>query len=154
MERGNYAMIQVTNIKNLRSLTRNPGTAAYAIVRSLTYPVPGATQMDVLSPSRDLFFWYRRMVNAGKWNKRAFDEEYVPRFLKEIKSSPAAKAALEDISRRSRNGETIALACFCADESMCHRSIIAGILAGAGADVKTDSGKDYSFYYDMYRNLA
>ena len=74
------------------SLAGKPGTTAYAIVRSLTYPVPGAAQMDVLSPSRELFFWYRRMANAGNWNKRAFYEEYVPRFLKEIKSSPAARA--------------------------------------------------------------
>ena len=136
------------------SLAGKPGTTAYAIVRSLTYPVPGAAQMDVLSPSRELFFWYRRMANAGNWNKRAFYEEYVPRFLKEIKSSPAARAALEDLARRSRDGETIALACFCADESMCHRSIVVGILAGAGADVRTDGNRDYSFYHDMYQDIA
>ena len=37
---------------------------------------------------------------------------------------------------------------------MCHRSIVVGILAGAGADVRTDGNRDYSFYHDMYQDIA
>lgn len=144
-------MIIVTDIKRIHTAPQDPDATRYAIVRSMSRPVAGCAQLDVLSPSRDLFFWYRRMANVGKWDKQAFDEEYVPRFLREIKSSPAARQALKDLWRRSRDGEIIVLACFCQDESMCHRSIVAGLLSGTGAEVRTDSGKDYSAYYEMYR---
>lgn len=147
-------MIEITDINRLRRLAQNPGASCYAIVRSMTYPIAGVAQLDVLSPSKDLFFWYRRMEKAGKWDKRAFDDEYVPRFLKEIRSDLAARRTLNDLRRRSRDGEHIALACYCGDESMCHRSIVAGLLSGAGTEVRTGTGRDYSAYYGQYRALA
>lgn len=146
-------MVEITSVNRLRRLARDPGAFCYAIVRSMTCPIANVSQLDVLSPSKDLFFWYRRMASAGKWDRRAFDEEYVPRFLTEIKSNPAARQALADLRRRSQEGERIVLACYCADESMCHRSIIAGLLSGAGVEVRTDSGRDYSAYYGRYMAL-
>lgn len=147
-------MIEITDVNRLRRLAPDPGVTCYAIVRNMTYPITGVAQLDILSPSRDLFFWYRRMEKAGKWGRRAFDDEYVPCFLREIKSDLVARRTLNDLRRRSRNGEHIALACYCGDESMCHRSIVAGLLSGAGVDVRTDSGRDYSAYYAQYKALA
>lgn len=146
-------MIEITNIKRIRQLANTPNVSCYAIVRSMTYPIANVSQLDVLSPSRDLFFWYRRMAKAGKWDKRAFDAEYAPRFLREIRNNPAARETLKDLWSRSRNGEHIVLACYCDNESMCHRSIVAGLLSGTGAEVKTDSGADYSAYYEQYTAL-
>lgn len=147
-------MIEITDINRLRRLAQDPGVSCYAIVRSMTYPIANVTQTDVLSPSKDLFFWYRRMAKAGKWGRRTFDDGYVPCFLREIKSDLVARRTLNDLRRRSRSGEHIALACYCGDESMCHRSIVAGLLSGAGVDVRTDSGRDYSAYYAQYKVLA
>jgi len=147
-------MIEITDVNRLRRLAQGPGVTCYAIIRSMTYPIANVAQLDVLSPSKDLFFWYRRMEKAGKWNRHAFDDEYVPRFLAEISSNPAARRTLNDLIRRSRDGEHIALACYCGNESMCHRSIVAGLFSGTGVDVRTDSGRDYSAYYAQYRTLA
>lgn len=147
-------MIEITDINRLRRLAQDPGVSCYAIVRSMTYPIANVAQLDVLSPSKDLFFWYQRMAKAGKWDKRAFDDEYVPRVLKEIRSDLAARRTLNDLRRRSRDGEHIALACYCGDETMCHRSIVAGLLSGAGTEVRTGTGRDYSAYYGQYRALA
>lgn len=147
-------MIEITDVNRLRRLAQDLGVTCYAIVRSMTYSITGVAQLDVLSPSRDLFFWYRRMAKTGKWGRRAFDDGYVPCFLREIKSDPVARRTLNDLRRRSNDGEHIALACYCGDESMCHRSIVAGLLSGAGVDVRTDSGRDYSAYYAQYKALA
>lgn len=146
-------MIEITDVNRLRRLAQGPGVTCYAIVRSMAYPIANMSQLDVLSPSKDLFFWYRRMEKAGKWDRHAFDDEYVPRFLTEISNDPAARQALRDLWHRSRDGEHIALACYCGDESMCHRSIVAGLLSGTGAEVRTGSGKDYSAYYAQYMAL-
>lgn len=45
------------------------------------------------------------------------------------------------------------LACFCGDETLCHRSIVAGLLQGAGADVRLASGADYSRYFEAFRAM-
>lgn len=146
-------MVTVTDLRHVKS-AGGGDASRYAIVRSMSRPIAGVEQMDVLSPSKDLFFWYRRMANAGKWDETAFRTEYLPRFLREIRANPDARRTLKDLWRRSRDGESIVLACFCQDEAMCHRSIVAGLLSGTGADVKTQSGTDYSRYYAMYKELS
>ena len=45
----------------------------------------------------------------------------------------------------------ICLICFCPEEALCHRSIIGGMLQGAGLEVKGLS-RDYSYYFDWYKN--
>lgn len=52
-----------------------------------------------------------------------------------------------------QKGETVGLACFCGDETLCHRSIVAGLLQGAGADVRLASGADYSRYFEAFRAM-
>lgn len=123
-----------------------------AIVRSMKGKSYWIEQMDVLSPSKALFFEYRRLADAGAWNQEAFDEIYVPRFIEEMRAD-APRAALNQLYKESKEGKRIALACFCTDEAMCHRSIIAGFLQGAGADVETKTGSDYSRYFKMLKGL-
>lgn len=78
---------------------------------------------------------------------------HVPRFLHEIRNNRAAHEAIADIWERDREGQTVLLACYCGKEELCHRSIIAGLLTGLGAQVQTDTGSDYAEYYRMLRRL-
>lgn len=127
----------------------------YAIVRSFKKSsnpsLEKFEQMDVLSPSKELFYKYRDLVSRGEWNQEAFDNIYVPEFLRQMHGE-AERKALNELFVRSKT-ENILLCCFCEDESECHRSIIAGLLQGAGADVRTASGKDYSKYFAMWKNV-
>ena len=147
-------MIEIVNVRKLKAIAKDPSVTACAIVRSMTYPIAGVEQLDVLSPSKNLFFWYRDMAKRSMWNRDAFDGEYVSRFLEEIRSSQSARRALTDLWIRSRDGEHIVLGCYCADETMCHRSIIAGLLSGTGAEVRTETGNDYSIYYEQYHSIS
>lgn len=142
-------MIIVDRISNVK---RGAQDEAFAIVRSMRNPSEWLRQMDVLSPSRDLFFEYRRLEREGRWDADAFRNVYVPRFLREMRS-PEARDALNQLYAADRSGRSIALACFCRDERLCHRSVVAGLLQGAGADVRLPSGADYSAYYAAFRAL-
>lgn len=142
-------MIIVDRISNVK---RGRQDEAFAIVRSMRNPSERLRQLDVLSPSRELFFEYRRLESAGEWNAEAFRTMYVPRFLREMRA-PEARDALNRLYAADRDGRTVALACFCRDERLCHRSVVAGLLQGAGANVRLPSGADYSAYYAAYRAL-
>lgn len=108
--------------------------------------------MPVLSPSWDLFGRYRNAVKNGTWNEDFFQSIYVPQFLQEMKY-PAARRALNGIYLADKQSRRMALVCFCNDESLCHRSILAGLLQGVGCDVTTPTGKDYSRYYEMLKGM-
>lgn len=126
----------------------------YAIVRSMKSPIEGFQQLAALSPSWELFKGYRRLVEARQWNRGSFERYYASTFLSEIKASPEARAWLNRLYQASeQDGKKIALVCFCADETLCHRSIVGGMLQGAGANVVFASGamKDCSKYYSMYK---
>ena len=144
-------MIFVGNIRELR-----PGAfdTAYAIMR---FYKPSGTgwikHLPVLSPDTRLFQTFRQLQSEGKWNEDAFQKVYVPRFLSQIASDPMAADALNDLFRRSKAGESIGLCCTCTNEKSCHRSIIAGLLQGADADVRLASGKDFSTYFEQYKAL-
>ena len=60
--------------------------------------------------------------------------------------TPAVLLLLDQLYRDSFTKD-ILLACFCADEALCHRSILAGLLAGVGADI--DCGAGYLKYFGM-----
>ena len=140
-------MIYVGKLNDYRFLHEH-WDEKWAIVRSYKHPYNSFKQVAVLSPSTKLFYMYRDMVSNGTWSQESFDKIYVPNFLKQMHGTEEVKMlnALYNMSKTKR----IALACFCDDEDMCHRSIIAGLLSGAGADVQTSSGNDYSKYWTMY----
>lgn len=68
----------------------------------------------------------------------------MPVFLKEIQNS-AARKKLAELIDLDKQGKRICLACFCPDETLCHRSIVAGILQDKGIHVYGVRG-DYSQY--------
>ena len=70
-------------------------------------------------------------------------------FLKDLKR-PEAQEALNILLERSKTSD-IMLACYCGNETICHRSIILGILQGMGA--MSYNAADYSKYYGMYKAL-
>lgn len=144
-------MIMIGNIRDFR---KGMCHATYAIVRSMKNRSEWMMQMPELSPNQDLFHDYIGIWKPnGEWNKTTFDEKYAPRFLNQLANDPMARERLNELWRRDRAGETIGLACFCADETLCHRSIIAGLLQGAGADVRLASKKDYSHYFEEFRSM-
>lgn len=96
-----------------------------------------------LSPQPELFRAYRALAEQGRWDQTAFDRFYVPRFLKDLSENPEGLALLRELKERSAQKE-IALACFCEDERMCHRSIVGGILRNMGASI--DCAEVYGKY--------
>ena len=124
-----------------------------AIVRRMR-PLNGVSQNSILSPSNALLNKYLDLRNAGNWNEHTFETVYVPEFLKQM-NSVQAKRELNALYQHMRNNphDEIQLACFCPQEHLCHRSIIAGLMQGAGIPVKTKNNVDYSRFYDMYKNM-
>lgn len=138
-------MIKITSIRNAPT-----DGEVWAIVRSLKSSRANWTQVAELSPSWDLFKNYLNTKNAGQFSEQWFDEVYVPIFLKEMQSPLAVKRLTELVNKTN----DITLFCYCVDEKFCHRSIIAGVLQGLGAEVVTDLNKDYSFYYERYKKMT
>ena len=131
-------------VKNLRQASVDKNV--WAIVRSLKNP-GRMTQVADLSPSKRLFWDYLSWKKAGNWNAEKFMNSYAPRFMSELKANLKAIQLLKDLTRRDP-GDDVTLVCFCDDEALCHRSIIAGILQGAGASIS--AGSDYSRYYEQF----
>lgn len=141
----------MVKIARINEIHRNEFDETYAIVRSMKSKSDWIMQEPLLSPSQSLFARYRQMVNDGTWSKEAFDTIYVPQFIKELKQNADAVEKLNEIYRKSRDNKNIALCCFCTDESICHRSIIGGLLQGVGANVIINA--DYSRYFEIYKQL-
>ena len=59
-----------------------------------------------------------------------------------------AKVDLDYLCREGSRRK-IVLGCYCEEEPLCHRSIIAGILLGMGAEI--DTSTEYRKYYEMFR---
>ena len=119
----------------------------WAIVRSLKYGNPRIRHVPELSPSWGLFEMYMRLKKDGNWNEDKFRRLYVPQFLKEMRGKEQQKLMNELFATKKR----ICLVCFCQEEELCHRSIIGGMLQGAGLEVRGLS-RDYSHYYEWYKN--
>ena len=77
-------------------------------------------------------------------------DDFLPQFVKELAENPEARALLQTLTDMSR-GKNIMLACYCETETMCHRSIIAGILLGMGAEISTE--QEYLNYYKLYQMM-
>lgn len=150
-------MIAVKGIRQLRKA--DSYDEVWAIVRSLKNPIAGVKQVTALSPSRELFWKYLELERQKQWNAKSFREIYVPQFLAEMASDPENYSAenprkwLNELYRLDKAGKNICLVCFCEDETLCHRSIVAGLLQGAGCNVQTEIGNDYSAYYTEYLKL-
>lgn len=133
-------MITVTEIRNVNYAAYDE---TWAIVRSLKNPGK-MKHVPELSPSWALFKKYLRLREAGQWNTDMFKSIYVPTFLKEM-AGMEAQRKLSELIELDKQGKRICMACFCRDEALCHRSIIAGILQHMGILVHGVKG-DYSRY--------
>lgn len=138
-------MVTICNIKDIHPEDYDE---TWAIVRSYKSTVQGVKQVDALSPSWDLFKKYRNLVQNGTWGEESFKQVYVPQFIQEM-TQDEPKKLIEQICRDDREGKNICIFCYCTDEMLCHRSIIAGILQGYGCSVNGVQN-DYTMYYDMY----
>ena len=137
---GGNTMITITNISNINYTDYDE---VWAIVRSLKNPGK-MKQAAELSPSWNLFKTYLGLRDARKWNAESFRDVYMTVFLREMRSS-AVRDKLTELIRIDRQGKRICLACFCPDETLCHRSIVAGILQYVGIPVNGVKD-DYSQY--------
>lgn len=144
-------MIFIRNIKDLSKDNDNQ----WLIVRSANNISEWMTYVPALSPSKELFFKYLDLKKKGQWGRETFEEIYVPIFLKDIKSNmDNSKNVLNQVYKMDKSGMDITIACFCQFESLCHRSIIAGLLMGVGCNVDVMvKDNDYIKYYEMYKKL-
>ena len=143
MESSSIAKKGLIRVTNIRNVSEGQFDKACAIVRRLGKQPRWTQQIRALSPSDDLLDWYLRTKRAGRWSERAFKSAYVPRFLKEMTERKEASDALDALFQAQKNGETIAILCFCPDEEICHRSIVACLPQGMSANAETDKKKDY-----------
>ena len=128
----------------------------------MLYPTQGlqfvTSHHPELAPSQDIYNHYQELKKCGQWTQWSFENWYVPAFLKEIASRPSAVQSLNYLFNHRFDKEIILL-CACPKDSMCHRSIIRGMLAGACCHVskgKDVEGISYEYttqliYYTKYR---
>lgn len=140
-------------ITNIRGLNKNNNGEQWAIVRSMKSKSDWIKQVTPLSPSTDLFHRYLELKNQGQWGQSTFQSIYVPQFLYDIKHNQQSIDLLNALWSADKQQKDLWLACFCTQEDLCHRSIIAGLLQGAGCHVTTQNSTDYSKYWDMFRQL-
>lgn len=81
-----------------------------------------------LAPSPKLFSWIKsRPLSDANWRT------YSRRYLGEMKR-PETHRLIELLAALSR-GTNFSVGCYCEDETRCHRSLLRGLLADAGANV-------------------
>lgn len=148
MSRGGENMITIGRISDIDAQLYDEN---WLIVRSLKSLPAGAVHRPELSPSRSLFFKYLDVKKIGQFNEPWFQQVYVPTFLKELIQDRQNFLLLDQLYRDSFT-KNILLACFCTDETLCHRSIVAGLLAGAGAQITCNPA--YKTYYGMFTKLC
>lgn len=139
-------MITFTNIRNAKPTEYEE---IWAVVRSLKNQGQ-MIHVPALSPSWNLFKTYINLRNGGKWNADTFQTIYVPTFLREMKT-PNAQAALNELITAGHT-KNIAAVCFCTDQTLCHTSILAGILQYKGIEIK-GAWQDYSGFGKLFETM-
>ena len=115
---------------------------------------PNVCQVKSLSPSIELLSAW---LNWDKSRNHSYDEKlvhfvkfYAPRFIKELRSNMDATLMLNKLKREA--DKNVAIVCFCQNEELCHRSIIAAICKYNDMDIKTVN--DAGIYLDRYFNTG
>ncbi len=132
----------------------------WMIVRSWKNPVPQIGDVPVrhvpeLSPSRPLLDTYIASRDKGEWDYEKFTNRYLPCFLAEFnENSAVTEPLLEELCKKDSEGKNICLVCFCDDERLCHRSIIAALLKQRGVSVVTETGDDYTSLLAIYDDIT
>lgn len=142
---GTYKDIDILNFDEIWYIMRSVKNLSHngnAVVR----------HVPLLSPSTDLFQEYLYLRNSSQWNMMTFQNNYVPKFLKEMQDVGPMQL-LDKLYKESKHKDFL-LVCACSNEAMCHRSIIAGILQGMYPDIDIRSQDDcnyMSYYYEFMK---
>lgn len=128
----------------------------WLIVRSLkTERIPQINipifHVPALSPSPELFRCYLSWRKQGLWDKNTFENSYKPRFLHEMQSAEA-KGYLQLLRERSAT-KNILLACFCEDETLCHRSLVYQLASKEPFYLLVAGSRNYNNYQEMSERL-
>lgn len=118
------------------------------IVRAPQTEPENEKHVPELSPSKGLFKEYRRVYHAGRFNEEYFQKVYVPLYLRELAINKQAMHILELLCKESLR-KNIMLGCYCENELLCHRSVVAGILLGMGARIEIDV--EYIKYFEKLK---
>lgn len=95
--------------------------------------IPGVKWVPELAPDRDL---YNKYLNDWKGKP---GQEWWPEYKKEFElqlQSETRLRALREVWSLVNSGQVIALLCYCAEDTYCHRSIVAEFLRNY--DVKVE----------------
>lgn len=139
-------MIKICNIS---SMEQNENWENWMIVRAPDTIPLYAKHVPELSPSPELFAKYMKVYEADTFDEKFFREVYVPQFIEEFIENKEANELLNYLCRESET-KNFYLGCYCTDEKLCHRSIVAGLLLGAGAKIETNP--EYIKYYNMSKS--
>lgn len=138
--------IRICRVQNLGRIKADVKIAA---VRELSKPIDGALVCPELAADGFMSDLKAAAKADNTWNPSKFVGEYVPLYMRRL-CLPEARQTLNRIYKAVKAGKTVAIACYCADEFVCHRVVIAGLFQGLGLEV-TGVKADYSAYYDMWR---
>ena len=140
----NKSPLLVTSIRDPKLFQKDH---VLATVRKIMKPNAKFEPHSECSPSQKLLYTYLDLKKQGNWNQQTFDEIYLPRYLKEQASNPTALATMANLL--SKDTSNMGAFCYCGNESLCHRSILGGILQGNGKQVEGLEG-DYSKYAEQF----
>ena len=155
-------MIVIANINDIKPADYDTVYICMRSIDSLTKDVTdhkNVYHLPVLSPSTNLFLWHRKMKDKFRWTETVFKEQYVPQFLREMQSEDA-RCSLGFLIKESNKGKKIAICCSCPRQSLCHRSILAGLFRCNGlpegaevVDIYGASLIKYDYFYDQYQKI-
>lgn len=101
----------------------------WMIVRSWKDPDPRMRHVPELSPSLELLHKFIEWRDNSEWDYNKFITDYitsVPCFLCEFRENALlVQPLMDELCKKDKEGKNICLACFCEDEMICHRSIVA-----------------------------
>ncbi len=109
--------------------------------------------VPALAPTPELLLWFQQHKECIYRNPEMFEEDYAPRYIRELLDSQAALNELLLLLSSVRKGKRIALVCTCYHEELCHRSILAGILQGVASDIEVKASRDYIKYWTRLVNM-
>lgn len=138
-------------ICRLQNLKRIKADRKIALSYDLNGKFAFAEKPAVLLPGKDLIETAAYLKADGDVDgmSQFFDETVVPQYLDQLRTG-AGRALLNGIYKDVKAGRTVAIGCYCADEAVCVRSVLAGLFQGVGLEVKGVDG-DYAGYFDMFK---
>lgn len=104
-------------------------------VRLAKFLPNGWVHKNSLTPEKSLLFKVKQLEKDGLWNKDSFQNFYKPNYLKSLKNNKQAKQEYQEIISHLENGNDVYYACYCRNETICHRSIVADLIHKKGYDI-------------------